>query len=67
MGCNFSKNGRVAFELLQSSAEKPQIIFTDVEMPEMDGIEFIECLKKHQSFKDIPIVCLYSFNICDQG
>jgi CheY-like chemotaxis protein len=56
MGCIFSKNGKMAFNLLETSTEKPKIIFTDIDMPEMDGIELIECLKKHQSFKCIPIV-----------
>jgi len=56
IGCIFSKNGKVAFDLLQTSTEKPKIIFTDIDMPEMDGIELIECLKKHQSFQSIPIV-----------
>jgi CheY-like chemotaxis protein len=56
MVCTFSKNGKVAFDLLQASTEKPKIIFTDIDMPEMDGLELIECVKKHQSFKRIPIV-----------
>jgi CheY-like chemotaxis protein len=56
IGCVFSKNGKVAFDRLQTTTEKPKIIFTDIDMPEMDGFELIECLKKHQSFKDIPII-----------
>ena len=56
IGCVFSQNGKLAFDLLQTTTEKPKIIFTDIDMPEMDGIELIECLKKHQSFKNIPIV-----------
>jgi CheY-like chemotaxis protein len=56
MGCVFSKDGKVAFDLLRTSTEKPTIIFTEIDMPEMDGIELLECLKKHQSFKNIPVI-----------
>ena len=46
----------VALDLLNTSSEKPEILFTEIDMPEMDGIELIECLKKHQSFKNILVV-----------
>ena len=34
--------------------ELPDLIITDWEMPEMDGIETIKYLKKHDATKNIP-------------
>jgi CheY-like chemotaxis protein len=56
IGCVFAKNGREAFDLLQTTTEKPFLIFTEINMPIMDGIALIECIKKHKALKDIPII-----------
>lgn len=51
------KNG---FEALKSLQEGniPDLIITDLEMPEMDGFGLIEGLKDSGFFKDIPIIVL---------
>lgn len=36
--------------------ELPDIIFTGIVMPEMDGFELMEALKKNVSTRDIPVV-----------
>jgi len=38
----------------------PDIIITDLQMPNMDGVELITKLKESGYFKDIPIVVLSS-------
>lgn len=37
---------------------KPELIITDIHMPEMDGIEFINRTRQHSSFKFTPIIVL---------
>jgi CheY-like chemotaxis protein len=41
-----------------AKAEKPDLIFMDVMMPEMDGLEATKILKACDETKKIPIVCL---------
>lgn len=38
----------------------PDVIITDLQMPEIDGFEFIKRLKESGYFKDIPIIVLSS-------
>ncbi|MEL6916675.1 MAG: response regulator transcription factor [Bacteroidota bacterium] len=51
------KNGLEAFSWLQSG-NIPDLIITDLEMPEMDGFELIKRVKQSGFFKDIPIIVL---------
>ncbi len=38
----------------------PDIILTDIYMPNMNGADFLEYLKKNELFKSIPVVILSS-------
>lgn len=49
-----SPDARIALELIER--KKPDLIITDWEMPNMDGIEFIKTLKSNQQTKDIPVI-----------
>ncbi|MEE8483804.1 MAG: PAS domain-containing protein [Nitrospinota bacterium] len=49
-------NGAEALEALQTS--NPQLIITDMMMPVMDGLEFIENLKNNPKTDSIPVVVL---------
>ncbi len=40
----------------------PQIILLDISMPDMDGYEFCELLKKDVNTKDIPIIFISAMN-----
>lgn len=51
-----AENGKKALELAKS--EKPDIIMLDVIMPEMNGFEVLEELKKDKDLKNIPVVVL---------
>lgn len=42
--------------LMQILRSKPDLILLDVEMPNLDGYELCSLLRRHSSFKDIPIV-----------
>ncbi len=38
--------------------EEFDLIFTDINMPNMDGLEFIKRCKEDEMFKDIPIIVI---------
>jgi len=57
MGCTSiadAANGRLALEKL--SANVPDIVLTDIDMPEMNGLEFIE--QARTQYATLPIVIL---------
>lgn len=54
-----AENGEVALNKLKSGL-KPDIIISDIEMPVMDGFEFIKSVRSFSEFKDIPILVLTS-------
>ncbi len=45
-----------AMELMQSEMALPQIILTDISMPDIDGYEFCSILKKDPYTRDIPVI-----------
>jgi signal transduction histidine kinase len=47
-------NGAVACKIAEKKL--PDLIITDWDMPDMDGISLIKCLKSTESTKDIPII-----------
>ncbi|MFQ5340502.1 MAG: response regulator [Anaerolineae bacterium] len=49
-----AENGRVALERV--AEEQPALILLDLMMPEMDGFEFIEALRKQEAWQPIPVV-----------
>ncbi|HPI93100.1 MAG TPA: response regulator [Deltaproteobacteria bacterium] len=48
------------FDALEKLAQNPQIklIITDLNMPNMDGMEFINTVRKDPLFQDLPIIML---------
>ncbi|MFH1194102.1 MAG: response regulator [bacterium] len=51
-----AKNGLEA--LTKIKLFKPELIFLDVTMPIMDGLEFLENMRKDEIFKKTPVVML---------
>jgi len=49
-------NGKEGIELLETN--KIDMIFSDVNMPIMGGLEMVEIIKSNQNYKYIPIVML---------
>jgi signal transduction histidine kinase/DNA-binding response OmpR family regulator len=47
-------NGRVALECMER--ERPRLILLDLMMPEMDGFEFADRVRRHPEWRSIPIV-----------
>jgi CheY-like chemotaxis protein len=51
-----ASNGREALACLSES--QPEVILTDVMMPEMDGLELIRHLRSRPSTAEIPVVVM---------
>lgn len=51
-----AKDGAEAYKL--ASELKPNLIITDLNMPELDGIELIKKLRQENNLKGIPILML---------
>ncbi|MDD5722999.1 MAG: response regulator [Syntrophales bacterium] len=54
--CLEAANGREALELL--SSHWVDIILSDINMPEMNGFEMLEALRKDSLLKSIPVVVI---------
>jgi DNA-binding response OmpR family regulator len=51
-----AENGEIALEIIQE--EKPQLVFLDVMMPKMNGMEVCRKIKKELVLNDVFIVLL---------
>jgi CheY-like chemotaxis protein len=64
-GCYAVANGEEALFTLLNEDFSPDYIFTDLNMPRMDGLEFIKILKGIEKFKNIPVI-VYSADYSDE-
>lgn len=55
-------DGQEALEILNVVEQKPDVIFLDINMPRMDGHEFLEHYNKREEDKSAVIVMLTSSN-----
>jgi chemosensory pili system protein ChpA (sensor histidine kinase/response regulator) len=55
-----AKDGLEALEIMQRSAQPPDLILVDIEMPRMDGYELMSTLKGQEAYRNIPLVILTS-------
>ena len=53
-----AKNGEEALEILSKKDRRPDIILLDLNMPKMNGIEFLTILKNDDELKYIPTIIL---------
>lgn len=52
------ENGEEGLDYLTHCAELPGLIFLDLNMPKMNGIEFLGAIKPNKKWAQIPIVVL---------
>lgn len=52
-------NGEEALQYLRDeSNEKPSVILLDLNMPRMNGLEFLRIIKEDSALKDLPVIIL---------
>ena len=54
-----ANDGRRAIEV--AKAEAPELIITDINMPEMDGIQMIRIMRGLSDLKDVPILVISAY------
>ena len=57
-----ANNGEVALQKLEQKDNLPDIILLDLNMPKINGIEFLKILKKDDVLKYIPTIILTTSN-----
>ena len=53
-----AENGRIALDILKEKAAEIDLIVSDVMMPEMDGFQLLEQVKRHETWSQLPVVML---------
>ncbi len=53
-----AKNGEEALSILKSGDKLPDILLLDLNMPRMNGIEFLNILKADEHYKYLPTIIL---------
>jgi CheY-like chemotaxis protein len=51
-----AENGQQAFSLLQSIEQLPDFVFLDLNMPAVDGKQFLRMIKEEPKFSDLYVV-----------
>jgi hypothetical protein len=59
-----AENGRVGLERI--AEHLPGLVLLDLMMPEMDGFEFIEHLRRREDAQDLPVVVLTAKDLTEQ-
>jgi hypothetical protein len=57
-------NGRIALE--QLAEHPPDLVLLDLVMPEMDGFEFLEELRKRDGDRRVPVVVITAKDLSDE-
>ena len=53
-------NGEEAIRMLEEGTELPDIVLIDINMPKMNGIEFLTTVRKREAWKDLKIFVITS-------
>lgn len=54
--CYTAINGYDALNQLQTKVVVPDLIFLDLNMPRMDGMQFLKAIKQNESLAAIPVI-----------
>lgn len=57
-----AKNGEEALKVLENKVNIPDIILLDLNMPKINGIEFLKIIKDQDDLKHIPTIILTTSN-----
>ncbi|MEX1241829.1 MAG: response regulator [Cyclobacteriaceae bacterium] len=64
-GCYAVSNGQEALYTLLQTDFNPDYIFTDLNMPKMDGFEFLRILRSMERLRNIPVI-VYSSDYSEE-
>jgi CheY-like chemotaxis protein len=59
-----AENGRIALDRV--AAAPPDAIVLDLMMPEMDGFEFLEELRRHERWRHIPVLVVTAMDLTEE-
>jgi CheY-like chemotaxis protein len=59
--CGFASNGRDGLAMMKEMPQ-PDVIFVDLNMPVMNGFQYLEMVKNGSFYSNIPIVMLTTSN-----
>lgn len=59
-------NGKKGVELILGSAEPFELVFTDIQMPEMDGCQATTLIRKHFDKDTLPIIAMTGYVLPDE-
>ena len=54
----YAYNGREALNCLAHQQTLPNLIISDVMMPQMNGLELVRTLQKHPTYQTIPVILM---------
>lgn len=54
--------GKAAFTKIKLLNEKPNLVISDIMMPNMNGYDVIYCLRRHQDLHHIPVLLMTGDN-----
>src|SRR5690606_15382599 len=60
-----AEDGIEGLEILEGRSFNPDLVFSDIEMPRLNGIGMVRKLKENDSLKNIPII--FNTSISNQG
>lgn len=55
-----ARDGLEAIEVLQRMHVPPDVILLDIEMPRMDGYDFMSAVREEEAYRNVPIIILTS-------
>jgi CheY-like chemotaxis protein len=59
-----AENGHAALQRLEQNL--PELILLDLMMPEMDGFDFLEEIRKHESWRSIPVIVVTAKELTEE-
>lgn len=51
-------DGVEGLKVLETADPSPHVVISDINMPRMDGFQFIEAVRATERFRHLPIICL---------
>ena len=51
-----AENGKQAIEMIESKERIYRLVLLDIQMPVMDGFDFLDYMKKKDMLKNLPVI-----------